>query len=388
MDAPTAEKIFADLTKDRARAHDNALLKTNRPNILLIMLESFSGNFIEPLGGEANVTPRLNALFKESIAFTNLHASGTRTDSGIVATLGGYPAQPKSRVMARPDKSLQLPSLPKKLKAAGYDLKFYYGGDEDFANMRSYLVGNGFESIVGEGDFANDEVRTKWGVYDHVLFSTLEKDLREFSSSKDKKPFFKVALTLTSHEPFTIPTAPRFMGEDLLSRYKSSLHYSDNALGEFLDFVRAQPFWNDTLVILIADHGTRYPEFKIHDPMRYRIPMLWTGGAIQSPKIIDRIGSQTDLCATLLQQLHLPHEEFVFSKDLAAPAGQEYAFYTFSNGFGFVSPKQNAAYDCGAQKILFNNGEGPGIQQGQAYLQTLFDDLEGRRATGTQSPPP
>ena len=380
MEAQKAEKIFAELTDDRFRAHDNALLRTKRPNILLILLESFSGNFIAPLGGETDVTPRLNALFKESIAFTNLHASGTRTDSGIVATLGGYPAQPKSRVMARPDKSLQLPSLPKKLKAAGYDLKFYYGGDEDFANMRSYLVGNGFESIVGEGDFSRDEVRTKWGVYDHVLFGALEKDLRELANAKNQKPFFKVALTLTSHEPFTIPTAPRFTGDSLLDRYKSSLHYSDNALGDFLDFVRSQPLWDDTLIILIADHGTRYPEFKIHDPRRYRIPMIWTGGAIQSPKIIDRIGSQTDLCATLLQQLDLPHEEFVFSKDLAAPDGEAYAFYTFSNGFGFIAPGQKAAYDCGAQKILFNDGEGEGLLRGQAYLQTLFDDLEGRGA--------
>lgn len=380
-----ASTLFGALTSERGKIHQNTLLKSKRPNILLIILESFSGNFIEPLGGLPGVTPRLNSLFESSIAFTNVFASGTRTDSGIVATLGGYPAQPKSRIMARPDKSLQLPSLPKKLKEAGYDLKFYYGGDEDFANMRSYLVGNGFERIVGERDFPGEEVRTKWGVYDHVLFAAIEEDLKALDAAPGGgKPFFKVALTLTSHEPFTIPETPRFPGDDLLERYKSSLHYSDGALGDFLDFARAQSFWDDTLIILIADHGTPYPGFKIHDPRRYRIPMLWTGGAIEAPREIAKIGSQTDLCATLLGQLGMAHDEFLFSKDLAAPEIREYAFYTFSNGFGFVTPDQSVSFDCSAEKTLLEQGAGQGLRLGQAYLQTLFDDLEGRRATAAE----
>ena len=385
MEDEAASALFDVLITDRSPAHQNILLRSKRPNILLIILESFSGNFIEPLGGMPGVTPRLNALFETSIAFTNVYASGTRTDSGIVATLGGYPAQPKSRIMARPDKSLQLPSLPKKLKEAGYDLKFYYGGDEDFANMRSYLVGNGFEQIMGERHFSKDEVRTKWGVYDHVLFAALREDLKAFGTAQEgDKPFFKVALTLTSHEPFTIPEAPHFPGEALLERYKSSLYYSDGALGDFLDFARAQPFWDDTLIVLVADHGTPYPGFKIHDPRRYRIPMLWTGGAIEAPREIAKIGSQTDLCATLLGQLGIAHDEFLFSKDLASPEVQEYAFYTFSNGFGFVTPEQSVSFDCSAQKALLERGTGPGLSQGQAYLQALFDDLEGRRATAAK----
>lgn len=381
-----AAELFGELTSGSHPVHQNILLRHSRPNIILIILESFSGNFIEHLGGMAGVTPRLDALFDQSIAFTNIYASGTRTDSGIVAALGGYPAQPKSRIMARPDKSLQLPSLPKKLKEAGYDLKFYYGGDEDFANMRSYLVGNGFEQIVGEGHFSKDEVRTKWGVYDHVLFGALQEDLGPARIRGRGKPFFKVALTLTSHEPFTIPEAPHFPGDALIDRYKSSLHYSDRALGDFLDFARAQPWWRDTLIILIADHGTPYPAFKIHDPARYRIPMLWTGGAIGAPREVAQIGSQTDLCATLLAQLGIPHGEFLFSKDLLAPGAREYAFYTFSNGFGFVAPEQSISFDCSAEKKLLERGSGPGLRLGQAYLQTLFDDLEGRRATAKAFP--
>ncbi|MDR0966720.1 MAG: LTA synthase family protein [Myxococcales bacterium] len=382
MEDETAAQLFGALSPDRDARPRDILLTTKRPNIILIMLESFSGNFIEPLGGAQDVTPRLNELFETSIAFTNIYASGTRTDSGIVAILGGYPAQPRGRIMARPDKSLHLPSLPKVLKAAGYELSFYYGGDENFANMRAYLVGNGFDKIVGEGHFSPKEVRTKWGVYDEVLFARLRTDLNSWNSRRSEKPFFKVALTLTSHEPFTLPVAPHFPGDGLLEKYKSSLHYADNALGDFLDFARGQPWWQDTLVVLIADHGTPLPNFKIHEPARYRIPMLWTGGAIASPERIASIGSQTDLCATLLAQLGFPHTEFPFSKDLLAPHGPEYAFYTFSNGFGFVEPALTTSFDCGAGKSLLSEGDetGQGLLRGQAYLQTLYDDLEGRRS--------
>ena len=388
MDSAQASALFGGL-KNPGESRGSGqggekLLKTGRPDILLVILESFSGNYVAPLGGaQGDAMPRLAALFESSVAFTNIYASGTRTDSGVVAVLGGYPAQPKSRIMARPDKSLAIPGIGKALKAAGYDLAFYYGGDEDFANMRSYLVGNGFERITGEKDFGREEVRTKWGVYDHVLFRRLLEELDRDAAlpAAERRPFFKVALTLTSHEPFTIPTEPRFPGTSTAELFKSALAYSDGALGDFIDAAKTRPWWDSTLIILVADHSTPYPDFRIHDPKRYRIPLLWTGGAIERPRTVETIGSQTDIAATLLSELGLTHREFTFSHDLMDPAAPHYAFYTFSDGFGFVDGTGASAYDCGADRPVHASppddvpGSDRRILLGKACLQTLFDDL-------------
>ena len=132
MPGDEAAGLFAQLKNPGergAREEEERLLKTRRPDILLIILESFSGNYVAPLGGaEGDAMPRLAALFADSVAFTNIYASGTRTDSGVVAVLGGYPAQPKSRIMARPDKSLAIPGIGKALKAAGYNHYYCYFG--------------------------------------------------------------------------------------------------------------------------------------------------------------------------------------------------------------------------------------------------------------------
>lgn len=184
-------------------------------------------------------------------------------------------------------------------------------------------------------------------------------------------------LTLSSHEPFEVPY------HRLSHPYLNSVAFTDSCLGHFIDQLKMSPVWKNLLVVMVSDHGFRYPDgLKDYEPRRYHIPMIWTGGAVKEPKVIDTICNQTDLAATLLGQLAIPHDDFFFSKEIMAPHRCDYAFYTFSNGFGFTdSIGHFTVFDNESQRILLDDENGDGtdrLRKGQALLQTLYDDLGSR----------
>jgi len=183
------------------------ILNTSRPDIMIIVLESFSGYLIGPLGGDSTVTPNVNRYIKEGILFSGFFASGTRTDKAMPAILDGYPAQPAQSIIKEPKKSQSLPSLVKILIENGYNSAFWYGGEINFANFNSFVIGSGFTSIITRNNFNPENYNSKWGVHDHILFKTLEDSMKVV-----KEPFFKVVLTLSSHEPFDVPMEPFFKG--------------------------------------------------------------------------------------------------------------------------------------------------------------------------------
>ncbi len=119
---------------------------------------------------------------KEGVLFTNFYANSFRTDRGLASIISGYPGQPSTSIMKYPEKTDGLPSIPRSLKNAGYSLEYYYGGDADFTNMRSYLVSSGIEKIISETDFPLSERQGKWGAPDHTLFQRFLKDLKKRSS--------------------------------------------------------------------------------------------------------------------------------------------------------------------------------------------------------------
>ncbi|MDR1161732.1 MAG: sulfatase-like hydrolase/transferase [Tannerellaceae bacterium] len=349
---------------------ETALLTTQRPNILLIILESFTANAIEALGGTAGVTPNLNRLCDEGILFTNLYANSFRTDRGLVAILNGYPAQPTTSIMKYPAKSQTLPSISGTLVKEGYTADMLYGGDINFTNMQSYFYSAGYSTIIADRDFPLSDRLSKWGVNDDITFAYLYNSL----TKKEKgKRWLSTFLTLSSHEPFEVPY------QRLDDPFLNSVAFTDSCIGDFIDKIKATPIWNDLLVVMIADHGFRYPDhLKEYEPARYHIPMLWLGGAVKEAGKITTIGNQTDLAATLLSQLDLPHQEFTFSKNIAPPSYPAYAFYTYHNGFGFIDHTGASAYDNESNQPLLESpkeGSQQRINKGKALLQTLYDDL-------------
>ncbi len=369
-DLPSAMSLVDSLTV--VKGNPQKVLSTQHPNILIIVLESFSSYLIGPLGGDSLVTPNFNRYTKEGILFSDFYASGTRTDKAMPAILNGYPAQPAQSIIKEPKKTQSLPSLVKILIENNYYSSFWYGGEINFANFNSFVIGSGFNSIVTKNNFDSEYYNSKWGVHDHILFETLKDSLGRY-----REPFLSVVLTLSSHEPFDVPMDPVFEGDDNMTKYKNSVYYSDKALGSFLDWAKETEWWKNTLVIMVADHCCRISsDMIIYSQDLFRIPMLWLGGALSVKNIrIDKLGSQVDIPLTLFDQLGI-ESYFPFAKDLLSDESNSFAFYTYNEGFGFIGDSSAVIYDQKLQKPVLYEGTNPELTElaGKAYLQVLFDD--------------
>lgn len=374
-DTKIAKQLTDSLTAGRGETLN--VLNNTRPNILLIVLESFGSAFIEPLGGDSLTTPSFNKYSREGILFTRFYASGNRTDKAMPAILCGYPAQPKVSIMKEPKKTQSLPGIVKTMNSIGYNTSFWYGGEINFANFNSFVINAGFKNIITMDNFDPVHYNSKWGVHDHILLEALKDTMTNV-----REPFLKVILTLSSHEPFEVPMEPVFRGIDDLTKYRNSLYYTDKSLGTFLDWARTTEWWKNTLVVLVADHCRR-SSFDIQEYSEeiFKIPMLWLGGALaESGLRIDKTGSQTDIPLTIVNQLGINDDSYPFSKDLLADKSGSFAFYTFNEGFGFITDSSKYIYEHKLGDSVYEEGKSPGIagQYGKAFLQTLYEDFLSR----------
>ncbi len=371
------QELFSPLFPEKNTTPKDSvrLLNTSRPNILLILLESFSANAIESLGGTPDITPNLNRLSQEGVLFTQCYASSFRTDRGLVAALSGYPGQPTTSIMKIPAKSRTLPSIARSLDSAGYRSDVLYGGDINFTNMKGYFLSTGYSAVTSDTDFPIHQRLSKWGAQDDVTFRYLYGELS--ARQQDDAPWMTTFLTLSTHEPFEVPYK-RFEHP-----YLNTLAYADSCIGSFIDSLKCTSIWDDLLVVFVSDHGFRYPETLLdYSPERFHIPMLWIGGAIESPRRIDTIFSQTDLPAMLLGQMELPHDSYRFSRDiLNGEYRHPFAFYTFNNGFSIIDDSGCSVYDNTGGRVIYQSpeeGSERRIEYGKAILQTLYDDLGNR----------
>lgn len=362
---------FAQLTDKPVVDTIPSLFTVSRPNVIFIVLESFMSRVMEPLNGFPNVATNMNEMSQDAVLFTNFYANSFRTDRGLVSIFSGYPAQPTTSIMKYPRKSQSLPSIPKSLKGAGYNLQYYYGGDADFTNMRSYLVSCGIDNIVSDVDFPVKERLSKWGALDEVVFSRMTADLNK----EQKEPFMKILQTSSSHEPFEVPYCR------LKDPYLNSVAYTDSCMGAFINAYKKTPYWKNTVIVMVADHGMFYKDIQDnHDTLRYRIPLMMVGGAIKTPMKVHSYASQIDIAATLLYQLGISYADFTFSKNILNPNSPHFGFFTNSNLFGMITSDNQLVYDCDRNSVSRDAGsrKGENLEKGKAFLQILYDDLAKR----------
>ncbi len=348
------------------------LLNTTRPNVLIVLMEGFGASMVESLGGVEGASPNIDRLSKEGVWFTRCYANSFRTDRGTVCALSGYQSFPDLSVMKIPAKSRTLPSIAGKLRAEGYRTDFLYGGDINFTNMKSYLLGSGYERLTADVDFPVSQRKNAWGVNDDVTFDYLYAQL----VSRKESPWFTTFLTLSSHEPFEVPF------HRLEESRPNAFAFTDDCLGRFVDRIRQTPVWENLLIVCLPDHGFYYPE-KGHpqDEHVHHIPMLWLGGAVRQPFVVDKIMNQTDLAATLLAQLGIGHEEFNFSRDvLSVEYTYPFAYWTFGGGMAFADSTGVTLYDVNADRVILERSAADAnrILRGKAILQSSYDDLGAR----------
>lgn len=338
-----------------------SVLTTSRPNIVFFILESFSLNAWEAM-------PNLQRMAQEGVYFAHTYASSYRTDRGVVAVLSAFPGQPTSSLMTVPYKSQHLPQLGKSLEAQGYHLKFWYGGDEDFTNMRSYLINGGFTDRVCDHSFPMSERLSKWGVHDHQLF---RRAADEISARETDKPTLDVILSLSSHEPFEVPAIQRFANP-----YLNSIAYTDSCIGAFVDSLRLTPQWTNTLLVFVADHGFPYPSsLQNYDPRRYAIPVVWAGGAVKAHREVPTLCSQIDLVPTLLAQMGIDHSEYTFAKNVLDTTHVPFAFYSFNDGFGLITGNDTVVVDAKSNHLLIGRPS-HAEQQARAFVQRIMEVID------------
>jgi phosphoglycerol transferase MdoB-like AlkP superfamily enzyme len=306
------------------------VLTSQRPNIVLIVWESLSAKVVGSFGGGFPSTPNLDKISAQGLRFTNFYASGDRSDKGLASLLSAAPAIGKLSIMTQPNLVDKLPFISKTLKEAGYKTSFFYGGDLEFSNMKNFMIQAGFDPIFGKDDFPETSYNSKWGAHDEVV---LGKQIEV--AGKEKEPFFHVLFTLSSHEPFEVPGMKINENEPVDSLFCRAHRYTDRCIGNWLNLAKSSNWWQNTLVIIVADHGHALPKRSPdEDVLKYRIPMVWTGGAL-SPELnsnIQKAGSQTDLPATLLTQLQLKSDHFRFSQNLLDSSGNGFSYFSFRNG--------------------------------------------------------
>lgn len=368
-----AYKKFLNVEQHRVNS-DSILIdvdKNQKPNVLLIILESFSNKLISSFGAKDSYCPNIDSISKKAIIFPSFYASGNRSDRGMAAILGSYPSLLTHSIINEPEKSIKLTMISDYFNRNGYYTSFYYGGDIDFYNLKSFVLQGEYNIIVGQDDFPKEvKEMSSWGAPDGYLFKRVLEEI-------DKpEPFFSVVYTLSSHTPYDVPVQ-MFPANTNEEKYLNSIAYTDSCLGDFIREFKKTKYWNNTLVVITADHGHLYPgPTDIIEPATYRIPMLWTGGVVKNPAVIDYIWGQPDLAPSLVKQLGWQPDSALFGHNLMSDPA--YAFYMCDNGWGYVSDEGEYFYEqsLGEFRIFVENEESePDFDFAKSYMQVLHDDF-------------
>ncbi|MGN0220738.1 MAG: LTA synthase family protein [Prevotella sp.] len=382
FDEAECHRLFEGMYPDTA-SDTVSLLHTKRPNIIIILLEGFGGKTVAATGGSPEITPHYNRLCRQGVLFSNCYSNSYRTDRGMLSALSGYASFPNMSVMKVPAKSRTLPCVASTLDSVGYRSSFLYGGDINFTNMQSYLRTGGYGTIVSDVDFpASQKSNNHWGYDDDVTFDRLFQMMQE----QKHTPWHIGFLTLSSHEPWVVPY------RRLEHPIANAFAFTDECLGRFVEKVRRTPLWGNLLIVCLPDHGFAYPDGITREEHHHNT-MLWIGGAVKEPRHVTTLMNQSDLAATLLGQLGIPHKEYVFSRDVLSD-GYRYPFAFFSNRsyiglrdstgftvFDIVSgkPLEDAAtVSCGEAQ---QDGEAATLRRitlAKAMMQSFFKDLEQR----------
>lgn len=380
-DTASCDSIFAQLHYNTFSVDSDTLLTTTRPDILLIIMEGCGSVFMEPQNygiaksQSRNITPNLWRLADEGIYFSRCYANSFRTDRGLVCTLSGYPAFPDISVMKLAEKARTLPSIARTLAANGYSTEFLYGGDINFTNTKAYLLSTGYQQARGYETFpASVRHSHSWGVQDHIVLDTLYNIVTKRQSSKTAE--FISCLTLSSHEDWQVPYN-RIKNDQVAN----AMAYLDDCIGKLVARLKASPAWSNLLLIILPDHSISYPDgITEANPERNRIPIIWTGGAVRSPRRIETLCNQTDLAATLLGQLSMPHDDFSFSRDvLSSTYTYPCAVHTFGGGITFIDSTGYIVKELAVEneKLAVKDQESL-LRKAKAYLQKTMQDFAKR----------
>lgn len=358
----------------------DSLLRTRRPDILIVLMESFGSPFVESLGG-APVDANLERLIPEGVYWEQYYSNSFRTDRAIVSTFSGWISYPDVGLMTHPEVHDSLPSLARTLASAGYSTEYLYHGPMTNMGFGAFLSDIGFQHLYDHTAFPDVPFDSPWGVHDREA----AEEVATLLAKPAPQPRFMVWQTISSHEPWEVPW------QQFDDPVENAFSYTDAALGDLVDSLKQTPIWDNLLLIVIPDHGHHHHQ-SYEDEAYFHAPMLWIGGAVRQPRRMPVLMNQSDLAATLLGQLGIAHADFPWSRNVLA-SGYRYPFVycAFPSGFLFRDATGSTIYDTSADRLIFQQDArssahyGPDapssilgrlrLEHGKTILQTSYDRL-------------
>jgi phosphoglycerol transferase MdoB-like AlkP superfamily enzyme len=368
-----ASKDVQDMTRD-IRHEGNE----KRLNVIVVVEESMSGEYLKAFGGTDGLTPNLDRLATKSLFFSNLYAAGTRTVRGLEAVNLSIPPLPGTSIIKRPHNE-NFFSWGALMKSRGYDNKFIYGGHGYFDNMNYFFANNGFNT-VDKTDFTANEVTfdNAWGACDEDLFRKVIKESN--SSYSQGKPFFSVVMTTSNHRPYTYPDGridiPSHTGRN------GAVKYADYAYGKFLENASKQPWFKQTIFVFVADHCAGSAR-KIALPIKhYQIPLMIYAPELIKPRTVDTLCSQIDIAPTVLGLLNFSYTTKFLGKDILEMEPKDgRAFITTYEKLGYLKGNKMVILDP-KKKVEFyqfdrNNGKTTELKLQDDYLLDALGYYQG-----------
>lgn len=348
-------------------------------HVVVILMESFAGRWVGALGSDAGITPNFDRLSEEGLLFSRIFANGTHTHQGMFATMACFPNLPGFEYLMRtPEGSHQFSGLPQLLSARGYDDLYVYNGNFQWDNQSGFFSNQGMRNFIGREDFVDPVfMDPTWGVSDQDMF---DRGAAELAKLDPKKPFYALLQSLSNHTPYALPKelpVEPVTDQGSSNEHLTAMRYSDWALGQFFDKARQEPYFKDTLFVVVGDHGFGSSEQLTEmDLFRHHVPMLLIAPGIREKfgAQRDTVGTQVDVVPTIMGRLGGPVRQQCWGRDLLSlQAGDE--------GIGVIKPSgsdQTVAIVSGSKILVQPKGLAPRLYDYQlgagARVDLLNDD--------------
>ena len=331
-DSPIARKVDAK----------GAALKAN---VVIVMMEAMGLSKMKLDNNPVNMTPYLDSLARLSYTFTNVFSAGIHTYNGVYATLFGMPALMNQHPMENENSNQPFTGIAYTLGKYGYQTAFICPHDEEFDNMAGFLTANGFQKIIGQKDFPSEEIHSTMGVPDDVLFEHAVKEINKMS--KSPKPFLASILTGSDHEPIYIPEGHGFVPKTKELKQQSA-EYADWSINKFIKLCSVQPWYDSTIFVFIADHGSWYRDCYEMNLSYNKVPLVIFAPKLIKPMMNPSVGGQIDVYPTVMGILNRTYLNNTMGVDLLKE-GRKYIAFSADDKLGCLNDQYFWYYNYAAE---------------------------------------
>lgn len=349
-------------------AEKSALPSRKHPNVVVILMESMSANLMSTFGNQQPLTPTLDSLYHHSLAFTHFYSAGIHTNHGMTATLYSFPAL-MFRNLMKGTVTPRRKGIATVLKQYGYENMFFMTHEAQYDNMKAFFSTNGYDDIYSQENYPASEVVNSFGVSDHFEFGYALNTISQ--KAKSGKPFMATILTVSNHPPYIIPA---FFKPKTKEKETQIVEYADWAIGDFLRKASKEPWYQNTIFVIQADHGKMVGKSEGELPQSYNhIPLIIFGPGVPCEQY-EGLGMQVDVMPTLFGLMHLNYEYEGFGVDLLRQQ-RPMVFYSADNQIVARDAKRCFIYNPG-MKRSFCYDVLPNGELKESKLEAKFKDLK------------